>query len=99
MNHRQSPPSPKLQPVSPEALLHIAALVERDNIGLHQRCARYRRRASLRRTAVAACFLALLAFGADTAYANPPLYTGINTCGQIDNTHTCDTINTMLNQL
>lgn len=98
MNHRQSP-TPKLQPVSPEALLHIAALVEYDNIGLPQRCARYRRCASLRRTAVAACFLALLAFGADTAYANPPLYTGINTCGQIDNTHTCDTINTMLNQL
>lgn len=99
MNHRQSPPPPKLQPVSPEALLHIAALVERDNIGLPQRCARYRRRASIRRTAGAACLLALFALGADTAYANPPLYTGIDTCGQIDNTHTCDTINTMLNQL
>lgn len=98
MNRRQSPP-PKLQPVSSEALLHIAALVERDNIGLPQRCARYRRRANYRRTAVAACLLALFALGVDTAYANPPLYTGINTCGQFDNTHTCDTINTMLNQL
>ena len=91
--------SSKTAIVSPEVLVHIAALVERDNIGLPQRCAHYRRRASLRRTAAAACLLALFALGADTAYANPPLYTGINTCGQIDNTHTCDTISTMLNQL
>ena len=98
MNHRQSPP-PKLRPISPEALVHIAALVERDNIGLPDRCTRYRHRASIRRTAVAACFLAIFALGADTAYANPPLYTGIDTFGQIDNTYTCDTISTMLNQL
>lgn len=42
MNHRQF--LPPLHPISPEALVHIAALVERDNIGLADRCACYRRR-------------------------------------------------------
>ncbi len=98
MNHRQSPP-PKLQPVSPEALLHIAALVERDNIGLPQRCARYCRRASIRRTAVAACFLALFALGADTAYANPPLYTEKAIFGDITPSQASDTVNVMLSQI
>ena len=99
MNHRQSPPPPKLQPVSPEALLHIAALVERDNIGLPQRCARYRRRASLRRTAVAACLLALFALGADTAYANQPLYTEKSIFGDTTASQASDTINVMLSQI
>lgn len=98
MNHRQSPP-PKLHPISPEALVHIAALVERDNIGLSQRCARYRRRASIRRTAVAACFLALLAFGADTAYAQPPLYTEKAIFGDITPAQASDTVNVMLSQI
>ncbi|MBO4308128.1 MAG: hypothetical protein J5848_07460 [Bacteroidales bacterium] len=99
MNHRQSPPLPKLQPISPEALVHIAALVERDNIGLSQRCARYRRRASIRRTAVAACFLALFALGADIAYANPPLYTEKAIVGNTTATQASDTINVMLSQI
>lgn len=99
MNHRQSPPPTKLQPVSPEALLHIAALVERDNIGLPQRCARYRRRASLRRTAVAACLLAIFALGADTAYAQPPLYTEKAIVGDTTASQASDTINVMLSQI
>lgn len=97
MNHRQPPP--KLQPVSPEALLHIAALVERDNIGLPQRCAHYRRRASIRRTAVAACLLALFALGADTAYAQPPLYTEKAIVGDTTASQASDTINVMLSQI
>lgn len=99
MNHRQSPPPPKLQPVSPEALLHIAALVERDNIGLPQRCARYRRRANYRRVSVAACLFALFAFGADTAYAQPPLYTEKAIFGDTTATQASDTINVMLSQI
>lgn len=97
----KTPPSlpPRLQSLTPADLAYIRALAAEHSAGLEHRCARYRRRASLRRTAVAACLLALFALGADTAYANPPIYTGINTCGQIDNTHTCDTISTMLNQL
>lgn len=98
MNHRQPPP-PKLQPVSPEALLHIAALVERDNIGLPQRCAHYRRRASIRRTAVAACLLALFALGTDTAYAQPPLYTEKAIVGDTTASQASDTINVMLSQI
>lgn len=99
MNHRQSPPPPKLQSVSPEALLHIAALVERDNIGLPQRCARYRRRANYRRVSVAACLFALFAFGADTAYAQPPLYTEKAIFGDTTASQASDTINVMLSQI
>lgn len=99
MNHRQSPPPLKLQPVSPEALLHIAALVERDNIGLPQRCARYRRRANYRRVSVAACLFALFAFGADTAYAQPPLYTEKAIVGDTTASQASDTINVMLSQI
>lgn len=97
MKTRQYPQ--KLQSLTPADLTYIRALAAEHSVGLERRCARYRRRASLRRTAVAACLLALFALGVDTAYANPPIYTDINTCGQIDNTHTCDTISTMLNQL
>ena len=99
MNHRQSPPPPKLQPVSPEALLHIAALVERDNIGLPQRCARYRRRANYRRVSVAAFLFAFFAFGADTAYAQPPLYTEKAIFGDTTASQASDTINVMLSQI
>ena len=80
-------------------MVHIADLAAEHSVGIEQRCARYRRRASIRRTAVAACFLVILAIGADTAYAKQPLYTGINTCGHTDNTYICNTISTILNQL
>ena len=40
---------------------------------------------------MAACFLALFALGIDTAYAMPPRYTRIETCG-ISKERTCDTI-------
>lgn len=89
--------SPRLQPLTPADLARIRALAAEHSVGLEQRCSRYRRRAGIRRVAVAVCFLALLALGADTAYATPPAYTAIETCGQIDNA--CDTIGAMLNQL
>lgn len=89
----------KTATVSPEVLVHIAALVERDNIGLPQRCARYRRRANYRRVSVAACLFALFAFGADTAYAQPPLYTEKAIVGDTTASQASDTINTMLNLL
>ena len=85
--------------VSPEVLVHIAALVERDNIGLPQRCVHYRRRANYRRVSVAACLFALFAFGADTAYAQPPLYTEKAIVGDTTASQASDTINTMLNLL
>lgn len=91
--------STKLQPLTPEAMVHIADLAAEHSVGIEQRCARYRRRASIRRTVVAACFLAILGIGADTAYAKQPLYTGINTCGHTDNTYIYNTISTILNQL
>lgn len=91
--------SSKTATVSPEVLVHIAALVERDNIGLPQRCARYRNYATFRRASVAACLLAIFAFGADTAYAQPPLYTEKAIFGDTTASQASDTINTMLNLL
>ena len=98
MKKSQSTPI-KLQPLTPADLVYIADLAAEHSVGLEERCARYRRRASIRRTAVAACFLAIFAIGADTAYAKQPLYTGINTCGHTDNTYIYNTISTILNQL
>jgi hypothetical protein len=80
-----------------EALNHICALATEHNADLPQWCARRRRYEAFRRMAVAACFFALLAVGADTVYARPPLYTEIYTCGNIDNDHACKTIDYMLN--
>ncbi len=98
MKKSQSTPI-RLQPLTPADLAYIADLAAEHSVGIEQRCARYRRRASIRRTAVAACFLAIFAIGADTAYAKQPLYTGINTCGHTDNTYIYNTISTILNQL
>ena len=82
--------------VSPEVLVHIAALVERDNIGLPQRCARYRRYARFRRVSVAACLFALFAFGADMAYATPPLYTENAVAGDTTALRSSNIVNDML---
>lgn len=98
MKKSQSTPI-RLQPLTPADLAYIADLAAEHSVGIEQRCARYRRRASIRRTVVAACFLVILAIGADTAYAKQPLYTGINTCGHTDNTYIYNTISTILNQL
>ena len=80
-----------------EALDHIRILAAEHNADLPQWCARQRRRDALTRTAIAVCFFAFFALGADAAYARPPLYTEIYTCGDIDNDHVCETIDYMLN--
>lgn len=85
------------QMLEPEALVHIRRLAAEHNADLPQWCARQRRRDALTRTAIAVCFFALFAIGADTAYARPPLYTEICTCGDIDNSHACEIIDYMLN--
>ena len=91
--------STKLQPLTPEAMVHIADLAAEHSVGIEQRCARYRRRASIRRTAVAACFLAIFAIGADTAFANHPNYTEKAIFGDITPTQVSDTVNKMLGQI
>ncbi|MBP5547652.1 MAG: hypothetical protein J6X58_02025 [Bacteroidales bacterium] len=91
MNHRQPPSPTKLQPITPEAMVHISDLVERDNIDLPQRCARYRRRASIRRTALAVCFF----FGCCISYTSiisAPLYDQITTSSDAGNQHICEAI-------
>ena len=80
-----------------EVLDHIRILAAEHNADLPQWCARQRRRDALTRTAIAVCFFAFFALGADAAYARPPLYTEIYTCGDIDNDHVCETIDYMLN--
>ena len=97
MKTRQYPP--RLQSLTPADLAYIRALAAEHSVGLERRCARYRRRASLRRTAVAACLLALFALGADTAYANPPIYTEKAIFGDTTATQASDTINVMLSQI
>ena len=80
-----------------EVLDHIRIVAAEHNADLPQWCARQRRRDALTRTAIAVCFFAFFALGADAAYARPPLYTEIYTCGDIDNDHVCETIDYMLN--
>lgn len=74
-----------------EDLAHIQTMVAEHNADLPRRCRRQRRRETFVRTAVAACFFALFALGIDTAYAQPPRYTRIDTCG-FSKDRTCDTI-------
>lgn len=97
----KTPPSlpPRLQSLTPADLTYIRALAAEHSAGLEQRCARYRHRASIRRTAVAACLLALFALGADTAYAQPPLYTEKAIVGDTTASQASDTINVMLSQI
>jgi hypothetical protein len=90
---------PTLQPLTTEDLAYIQALAAEHSVGLERRCARYRRRANYRRVSVAACLFAVFAFGADTAYAQPPLYTEKAIVGDTTASQASDTINTMLNLL
>lgn len=97
----KTPPSPppRLQPLTPADFAYIRALAAEHSVGLERRCARYRRRANYRRVSVAACLFALFALGADTAYAQPPLYTEKAIYGDTTASQASDTINTMLNLL
>lgn len=90
MKTRQSPP-PRLQPLTPADLAYIRALAAKHSAGLEQRCARYRRRASIRRHAVAVClFLACCIFHSSAMAA--PLYEQITTSSEAGNQYICDTI-------
>ena len=97
----KTPPSlpPRLQPLTPTDLAYIRALAAEHSVGLEQRCARYRRHADIRRTAVATCLLAVFAIVADIAYANPPSYTGKAIFGDITTAQASDTINEMLSRI
>ena len=81
----------RLQPLTPEAMVHIANLAERDNEGLARRCAHYRRRAAIRRTAVAACIFVGCCLSYSSSMATP-LYDQITTTSKAGNQHICDTI-------
>lgn len=85
-----------LQPVTPEALIHIHELAAKNSVGIEERCARYRRRGNFRRVAVASCLFALFILNADTAFATPTQYTWIKTNGTIDEAYTCEVIDLML---
>lgn len=89
----KTPPSlpPRLQSLTPADLAYIRALAAEHSAGLEHRCARYRRRASIRRHAVAAClFLACCTFHS-SAMATP-LYEQITTSSEAGNQYICDTI-------
>lgn len=86
------------QPLTPEALMHIADLAECDG-GLAERCAHYRRRASVLRLSVAACLMAVVAFGINSVYSQQSRYTEIIKNSPIDNDYICESINTTLNHI
>lgn len=88
----------KLQPVTPEALVHIATLAEYDDEGLKQRCIHYRRRANIRRTAVAACIFIGCCLSYSSSMATP-LYDQIITTSEAGNQHICDTIRLAINNV
>ena len=70
-------------------------LVLRDNGGLEQRCARYRRRVAVRRYAVAACLFVGICF----PYASllvAPTYEQITTSGKGDIQHICNTVDILI---
>lgn len=96
---KRQPNTPRLNPITPEALVHITDLVERDNIGLQQRCVHYQYLTSVRRTIAASCLLVFFAFSTSFVYANPPLHTDIVLIGTMDDAHACGTLNAMLNRL
>ena len=80
-------------------LAHIRAMAAEHNADLPRWCRRQRRREAFVRTSVAACLFALFALGADTAYAQPPLYTEKAIVGDTTATQASDTINVMLSQI
>lgn len=89
----KTPPSlpPRLQSLTPADLAYIRALAAEHSAGLEQRCARYRRRAAIRRHAVAAClFLACCTFHSSAMAA--PLYEQITTSSEAGNQYICETI-------
>lgn len=75
----------------PADLAYIRALAAEHSVGLEQRCARYRRRASLRRTALAACIFLGCCFSYSSSMAALP-YQQVTTSGQSGIQHICDTI-------
>ena len=96
----KTPPSTtRLQSLTADDLTYIKALAAEHSVGLERRCARYRRRANYRRVSVAAYLLALFAFGADTAFSQPPLSTEKAIVGNTTATQASETINTMLSLL
>lgn len=91
--------STQLQPLTPADLAHIRALAAAHSVGLERRCARYRRRANILRVSVALCLLILFAFGADTIYAQPPIYTEKAIVGDITAQQASDTIYSIIDQI
>lgn len=91
--------STQLQPLTPADLAHIRALAAAHSVGLERRCARYRRRANILRVSVALCLLILFAFGADTIYAQPPIYTEKAIVGDITAQQASEIISSMLSQI
>lgn len=89
----------KLQPVTADDLAQIMAIAKERSVGLEERCARYRRRAGMRRVAAAAFILAFFAFGAETALAIPPRYTVVDTSGSIDKGHACEIVYSILKMI
>ena len=97
MKQHRPTPTP-LQPLTPADLAYIRDLATAHSEGLEARCAKYRRRADIRRTVVAACLLV----GCCTAYSSlmaAPQYDYIATLSDVTPQHICDVIRTTIESL
>lgn len=81
-----------------EARQHVAELHAEHDADLHRWAVRRRRYESFRRVALAACIFAVVAFNAETAYAQPTQYKTITLEGNLDQTQTIDAIEAALHK-
>ena len=83
----------KIATPSPDDLAFIRALADEHSVGLPQRCARYRRRASFRRSAVATVALVVLVVALSLPQRTDTFVDGSLQCCAAD---ACDRVNIML---
>lgn len=86
----------KPRALTPEAVAYITALAAEHSAGLEERCARYRRRAAVLRTAAAACLLVLFVTNVNNAFASVPRYEKTYSSIKSDGASICQTIDTLL---
>ena len=81
-----------------EARQHVAEMHAEHNADLHRWAVRRRRYEAFRRVALAACIFAVVAFNAETAYAQPTQYKTISLEGNLDQTQTINAIEAALHK-
>ena len=89
-------PRQPLRPLTDADRAMILALAAQHSVGLEERCARYRHRVRLFRTAVAVCVVVLVSATAGSAYAQPQVHTASTLYGAIDTAHAYKAVHTVI---